>query len=145
MYSSCITLQSSLLLDPVSVEGNLGVDTRVVGLGAPIAPGNDTGQSSVDRQWATGVTLTGVFSTFTVVGGANLSLGYASVGGVGRVTQTPGDDGHGYSLQLDRGSFTGTAPASHVGHGSGGSLLASIEQGYGFPSCVQFYGSFQLQ
>lgn len=48
-----------MLVDPIDVGADTCVDSRVVGEGAGLSPGHDTGLFSVDGQWAARVTMAG--------------------------------------------------------------------------------------
>lgn len=54
-----------VLLDPIDEFANSGIDTRSIGLGATKTEGNNASElvaSLVDNQWATAVTLAGIFA-----------------------------------------------------------------------------------
>ena len=108
-----------MFIDPLTVSGDLGVSTRVVSLGAAIAPGHDTSQTSIDSQRTARVTLASVLATDTIVSSADLSLRYTTVPLVNIVAQILGDDRYSYGLQLDGRSSAGVAPASDDGLDSG--------------------------
>lgn len=67
-------LDARVLPDPFTVVGDLGVDSRIVWISAPVTPGHNTSQLAVDSHGATRVTLAGVPTALAVIRSADLAL-----------------------------------------------------------------------
>lgn len=52
-----VLLNSSFLLDPAPKAGHPGINTRVVGPGTAITPGNCANKFAIQFDWSSGITL----------------------------------------------------------------------------------------